>query len=179
MGGPPNSGKSTFSESLARALRRQGVSAEAVDLDPWSPTLALIRGEISKEERDSLKRKRIGPKEIHDAARRLKEVAKGHDFVVGDAPGGISDDMRPVYQAATHAIILCREDRREEIDDWKIFSSRMDLRIVAVITSRTAGTESVEGADLIEGTLVGLERNPVDTPVMRSLAAMLRLRLGL
>ncbi|MGH9918738.1 MAG: hypothetical protein ACRD6W_07720, partial [Nitrososphaerales archaeon] len=105
VGGPPNSGKSTFSESLARALRRQGVSAGAVDLDPWSPTLAFIRGEISKEERDSLKRKDIGPNEIRDAVRRLKEAAKSHDLVVGDAPGGISDDLKAIYQTATHAII--------------------------------------------------------------------------
>jgi MinD-like ATPase involved in chromosome partitioning or flagellar assembly len=179
VGGPPNSGKSTFSESLVRALQNQGVSAEAIDLDPWSPTLRFIKGEISKEERDSLKQSKISEKDIQDAVARLKRAGKNHDFVIGDSPGGISDDIRPIYRLATHAMILCREDKRTEIDKWKVFFSTMNLLIVATIITRTSGLEQMRGGDLIEGTLVGLDRTPIDTPAIRSLASILRGKFGL
>lgn len=179
VGGPPNSGKSTFAESLVRALQNQGVLAEAVDLDSWSPTLSLIKGEISKEERDAMKRKSISPGDIQEAADRLRKARKNYDIVVGDAPGGISPDVKPIYRAATHAIILCRDDKREEIDEWKMFFSTLELRIIAVIISKASGEETIRGGDLIEGTLVGLDRKPIDTPAMRSLASILRANLGL
>ena len=44
IGGPPNSGKSTLAESLARALRAIGVDAYAEDLDLAIPTLEFIKG---------------------------------------------------------------------------------------------------------------------------------------
>ena len=56
IGDPPNSGKSTLAESLARALRSLGVDACAEDLDLASPTLAFIRGEMGWEERPGDKR---------------------------------------------------------------------------------------------------------------------------
>ncbi|MFB3889460.1 MAG: hypothetical protein ACE14S_08205 [Candidatus Bathyarchaeia archaeon] len=43
IGGPPNSGKSTLAENLARAMRALAVDAYAVDLDLASPTLEFIR----------------------------------------------------------------------------------------------------------------------------------------
>ena len=179
MGGPPNSGKSTFSESLVRALQDQGVSAEAVDLDPRSPTLSFIKGKISREERGRLKRSRISEKDIQDAVARLKQASRDHDFVIGDAPGGISDDIRPIYRLATHAMILCREDKQTEIDKWKAFFNTMNLRIVATIITRTSGVEQMQSGDPIKGTLVGLDRTPINTPAIRSLASILRGKFGL
>ena len=179
VGGPPNSGKSTFSESLVRALQDQGVSAEAVDLDPWSPTLGFIRGEISKSERDRLKRSKISTEDIKDAVTRLSQASRDNDFVIGDAPGGISDEIRPIYRLATHAMILCREDKQAEIDKWKMFFSTMNLRIVATIMTRTSGVEEMRAGDLVEGTLVGLDRTPINTPAIRSLASILRGKVGL
>jgi MinD-like ATPase involved in chromosome partitioning or flagellar assembly len=179
VGGPPNSGKSTFSESLVRALQDQGVSAEAVDLDPWSPTLSFIKGEISRNERDRLKRSKISAEDIGDAIARLSRASRDHDFVVGDAPGGISDEIRPIYRLATHAMILCREDKQAEIDRWKMFFNTVNLRIVATIRTRTSGVEEMRAGDLVEGTLVGLDRTPINTPAIRSLASILRGKFGL
>jgi cellulose biosynthesis protein BcsQ len=91
------------------------LSAEAVDLGPWAPTLSFIRKEISKEEGEKQKRSQISEKDIEDAVTRLYRAKRDHDFVIGDAPGGMSENLRPIYQLATHAIILCREDKQTEI----------------------------------------------------------------
>ncbi|MEM3186437.1 MAG: ATP/GTP-binding protein [Conexivisphaerales archaeon] len=179
VGGPPNSGKSTFCESLVQALKRLGVNAQAIDLDPYAPTLQYIRGEISADERNRLKRREIGNKEIQDAKERLEQASKDYDFVIGDAPGGISDDLKPVYQLASHAVILCREDKQSDIDLWKEFFSGMELRIIAIIISRTSGRECLQDTDPIKGILVGLNRIPVNTPAINSLAYILCRRFNL
>jgi len=179
VGGPPNSGKSTFSVSLVRALQDQGVSAEAVDLDLWAPTKDYIEGKTSKKEREELKRSKITKGDIDDAAKRLERAKESYDFVIGDAPGGISGNLRPIYQLATHTIILCREDKQTEIDKWKKFFEKMNLPIAAIIVTKITGKEDLQANDLIEGTLVGLKREPIDTPVIRSMASILRSRFGL
>jgi len=179
VGGPPNSGKSTFSVSLVRALQDQGVSAEAVDLDLWAPTIDLIKKKISEKEREKRKRSKITEEDINGAAERLERAKESYDFVIGDAPGGISDNLLPIYQLATHAIILCKEDKQTEIRKWKKFFKGMNLPIVAIIVTRIKGEEHLQANDLIEGTLVGLHREPIDTPVIRSMATILRSRFGL
>ena len=179
IGGPPNSGKSTFAESLARALQDQSVDAEAIDLDPWSPTLALIRGEITEDQRKAMKKKKITREEAEEAAERFEKSSRKHSVVLGDAPGGISDQSRIIAKKATHAIILCREDRKDEVDEWRMFFEKMGLRIIAVMISKEHGEEEIRSNDLVEGILANLDRKPRISPAMRLLATLLRSKLGI
>lgn len=178
IGGPPNSGKSTLAESLARALQDQRVDAEAVDLDPWSPTLALIRGEITEEQRRAMKKKEITMEEAEKAAKRFEQISRKHGIALGDAPGEISDQLRIIARKATHAIILCREDSRDAIDKWKIFFTEMGIRIIAVLVSKERGGEEIRSNTLIEGTVSNLDRKPRISPGIGVLATLLRSKLG-
>jgi MinD-like ATPase involved in chromosome partitioning or flagellar assembly len=179
VGGPPNSGKSTLAESLARVMQNIGIDAEAVDSDPFSPTLRYIRGEITKKERDTLKRHNITEQDINDIIDRLKQSHQKHKVVIADAPGGISENIKPVYKLADYAIILCRDDKSGEISDWRNFLEKIKIQIIAIIISKTEGEESITNGKLVRGTLVGLDRKPIDTPPIRRLALILKSKLGL
>ena len=86
IGGPPNSGKSTLAESLARALRAIGVDAYAEDLDLASPTLEFIKGKKGWEQR--LGEKREWSMELaKEAASILLSASEKHEVVIGDALG--------------------------------------------------------------------------------------------
>jgi len=179
LGGPPHSGKSTLAERIARAFQDQGVNAEAIDLDLWSPTLEAIRGEITPQKRESLKRKNITVKEAKEAAIRFREKSKVHDIVIGDAPGGISEESEHIYKSATHGIIVCSEERRAELDQWTSFFKRIHLELIVLVISGTEGEDTVLSNGVINAFLVNLDGTPSVTPGTRILVSHLRKRLGI
>jgi len=178
VGGPPNSGKSTVVESLVRALQNQGVDAESVDLDPWAPTLALIQGKITREERDRQKRQNITDADARKVAERFRSASVRHRVIMGDAPGGISKTSKIIYQEATHAILVCREDGQKDIETWKSFFKELKVDLIAIVISKLDGDEEVTSNDLIHASLVKLEREPKNTPAIAALASLLRTKLA-
>jgi hypothetical protein len=165
-------------ESLVRALQNQGVDAESVDLDPWAPTLDYIRGRITRDERNRRKRQSITNADLREAAGRFKSASKKHRVIMGDGPGGMSDQSRVIYQAATHAILVCREDRQNEIEMWKSFFMELKVALIAIVISKLDGDEEVISNDLIHASLVKLERKPKNTPAVAALASLLKMRLA-
>ena len=179
IGGPPNSGKSTLAESLARALRSLGVDAYAEDLDLASPTLEFIRGTKGWEKRQGSK-KEWTPKLAEKAAALFEEASTKHAVVIGDAPGKITGESKTIAQKADYAIILCREDCKNEIMNWSKFFSKLDIPIICVAISKLTGDEDVEkSSGIIKATLVGLDRKAKTDQVMTSLAALIKEKLGL
>ncbi len=61
-------------------------------------------------------------------------------------------------QAGTHGIIICREDKEEEIERWKELFEKADLKIICIIKSNIGGSEVVDSNDLINVKLTNLER---------------------
>lgn len=179
IGGPPNSGKSTLAESLARALQEQGIDAEAVDLDPWSPTLDYVKRKITLKERNSLKRKKLSTEEINDVVKRFEKASKYHEVIIGDAPGGISEQTKRIYRTASHGIIVCREDKKEELDNWEEFFTEIELDLIAIVISKMDGKEETHFNDLIKAILVRLDRQPHVTPIVRLFTIYLRTKLGI
>ncbi len=179
IGGPPNSGKSTFAESLAQALQDQRIDAEAVDLDPWSPTLARVQGRITEEQREALKRNKIAKEDAEATASDFDDSSHKHQVVVGDAPGGISSESEVIYRKATHAIIVCRDDLKDAVDDWRRFLGRLGVKIIAVIISTEHGEEKIHSNDLIEATLLDQHRQPEVSATVRGVATLLKARLGI
>jgi len=180
IGGPPNSGKSTFAVSLAYALQDQGIDAETEDLDPWSPTVDLVRGKISKSERDQLKKEKITAEHAIKAKRILKSASRKHQVVVADAPGLISDELRKIFTGtATHGVIVCREDMQDEVGRWTEFFGELKIELVAIVTSKIKGDEDVASDGLIKAVIVQLERKPRDSPAIRRFAVLLRAKLGI
>jgi len=178
IGGPPNSGKSTFSESLVRALQDQGTDAESIDLDLWSPTLDYLQGRITKEQRDEQKRKLITAKEAKEAYTRFKDASKEHDVIVGDAPGGISEESKQICKAATHGIIVCRDDNTDQIRVWRDFFNDIGIDVVAVVISKINSTEDITSYEPLEVVLADLNRQPKVTPILKVFAALLGAKLG-
>src|SRR2546422_3216644 len=112
VGGPPNSGKSTFAVSLVRALQNQGIDAETVDSDLWSSTVDLILGKITEEQRNQRKTEKITAEQVGEAKKAIRRASRKHEVVVADAPGMISGELRTIFAGANHGVIVCREDRQ-------------------------------------------------------------------
>ncbi|MGC8497595.1 MAG: hypothetical protein ACP5NL_06340 [Thermoplasmata archaeon] len=178
IGGPPNSGKSTFSESLARLFQDQGFDAEAIDLDKASPTLELIRHKISKEERNSMKRN-LTKEDADNAKKEYISKSKEHQIVIGDGPGKISEESKIIYSSGTVGIIVCREDYKKEIKNWEYFFEELNVKLIAVIISKNNGEESVNSNDLIHGVLVKLNREVLKTPTLIEFLLLLRKKLDI
>ena len=181
VGGPPNSGKSTFVEDLKRALEDEEVDVDSVDFDVWPPTLDLIQGKESSEQRASHKKREVTEKDIDDAKSRLERASLVHQVVLMDGPGKISEQGAVLYRSATHSIIVCQEAAESEGKDWAKFLSSLELEPVAVVLTRLEGSqdeERLEPGPPITALLIGLNRQPRVTPVIRRLASLVRRRLG-
>lgn len=179
VGGPPNSGKSTFSECIARALQDLDIDAESIELDVFAETLDYIKGKISKEERERKKREPVTKEKIEKAVKRFKDASNEHDIVIGDAPGGISKESKLLCRMATHGIIICREDKSSEIEDWILFFKELNIPVIVIITSKLVGEESVTSSELIHATLVNLNREQIQiTESIRLLSVLLKEKLS-
>jgi hypothetical protein len=179
IGGPPNSGKSTLAESLARALRALGVDAYAEDLDLASPTLEFIRGSKGWEQRRGAK-KEWTPELAEKAAVLFEDASSKHAVVIGDAPGKMTTVSTTIAQKAHYAIILCREDCLNEINDWRHFFTKLDIPVVCVAISKMTGVENInENGGMIEATLVGLDRKVKADATMTTMALLVKEKLGL
>jgi len=179
VGGPPHSGKSTFSERLSRAFQNQNIDAEAVDLDEWARTLAFVKKEITKEQRDEQKRKNVTEEDMQKAAQRFRDASEKHDVVIGDAPGGISSLSEIVVGTATHGIIVCKDDEPEAIVRWREFFARNNVTLLGIVHTSLTGNEGIQQNNPIEAKLVNLDQTPTITPVIVSITTLLRRQLGI
>lgn len=177
IGGPPNSGKSTLAESLARALRSLGVDAYAEDLDLASPTLEFIRGAQGWEQRQVIK-KEWTPELAKKAAALFEEASTRHAIVIGDAPGKITAESKVIAEKANYAIILCRVDLRDEIKNWQRLFIELQIPVICVAVSKLTGKGNVTNKNGIKATLIGLNRTPQVDEVLTSLALLIKEKLG-
>jgi len=104
VGGPSNSGKSTYVLSLTRRLSGgHGITARAIELDVWSGSYPAFQGEISFKDR---------PKHFGldwdwktPLLARIREFNEStEDIVFGDLPGAKIDE------ATYHMFANCRAD---------------------------------------------------------------------
>ncbi|HEX9845859.1 MAG TPA: hypothetical protein VGA92_05280, partial [Candidatus Nitrosotenuis sp.] len=93
--------------------------------------------------------------------------------------GGMSAESEAIYKAASHAIIICRQDKKGELAKWRDFLEKLGVELVAIIISKLDGNENIQTNDLIEAELVSLDRNPRLSPATRQLASLLKSKLGI
>jgi len=178
VGGPPNSGKSTLSESLAMALRSYGIDAYAQDLDLASETLPYIRGEKAWELRS--KEKKPWTMELaEEAAKLFVDASQKYKVVIGDAPGKITPESRRIIQEATCGIVLCREDCIREMESWKRCFESLGVPTIVMAVSKMTGSGNVSLNEIINATIVGLDRKPKVDETIESLTWHIKERLNL
>jgi hypothetical protein len=177
VGGPPNSGKSTFARSLAMAFQDQGLGAETAELDLWSPTQDYLMGKISKEERETKKRAKISMHEANVRAREFIRASDKYEVVIGDSPGELSTESDVILKEATHAIILCREDRVGDSKQWEDRFKTLGVPVIGILTSSRTSPESANSNGYVQGIIADLGRKPQPTANIRAIATLLRSKL--
>ncbi len=131
VGGPSNSGKSTYMLSLAKRLNAgHGVRARSIELDVWSSSYPAFRGEVSFKDRPKHFGLEWDWKTPLDA--RLKEFNEAsEDIVFGDLPGAKIDaatDYMCANAKADGAIVVSRT-----LDGLKLWREAFEARGVAVV----------------------------------------------
>jgi len=167
-----------LAENLARALRYFGVDAYAEDLDLASPTLEFIRGSKGWEQRQSVK-KQWTPELAETAAVLFEKASDKYAVVIGDAPGKITSEATTIAKKAHYAIILCREDCKDEFNNWRRFFVDLNIPIICVAVSKMTGVGDVKESDgMIEAILIDLKRNIKADSIITTLALLVKETLG-
>ncbi len=131
VGGPANSGKSTYILSLTRRLNEgHGLRARAVELDVWSGSYPAFRGEVSFKDRPKHFGLEWDWKTPLDE--RLSEFnGAAEDLVFGDLPGAKIDaatDYMCARAKADGAIIVSRT--LDGLKQWRDAFESRGVRVV-------------------------------------------------
>lgn len=131
VGGPSNSGKSTYVLSLAKRLSGgHGQKTRAVELDVWSGSYPAFRGEVSFKDRPKQFGLEWDWKTPLDE--RLKEFNEAtDDIVLGDLPGAKIDaatDYMCANAKADGAIVVSRT-----LDGLKLWREAFEARGIRVV----------------------------------------------
>lgn len=162
IGGPPHSGKSTFTASLIQVIRerqwRQGYNLQFtwVPLDITDNSIAVL---LNPD--DDIQRKRdVEWTQERAEERQATFEARDEQLVIADAPGMITEELKIVIAPADAIIILASYEKQDRIDEWKEVASDQNLDVFAEIT--TILEEDLEigwrDRDARKGTLQSVER---------------------
>ena len=162
---------------MVKKFRQQHVNAEYIDLDLWSPTLDYLQGRITKEQRNKQKRKFVTANDIKEACSSFKNMSEECDIVVGDAPGIISEETKQICKAATHGIIVCRDDKADQIGTWQNLFNDAGVDVIATVVSKIGGGDEIKSYDPLKAVLTDLNRNAKTTRVFEEFASSLKKRL--
>jgi CRISPR-associated protein Csx3 len=156
IGGPPHAGKSVLFYSLTKALRERAIAHHAIRACPdgegnWSQesdqeTVRLIRvkGDWSDEFTERI---------CLDIERRLLPML----IDVGGKPQG--KQLR-IFRHCTHSILLLHSHDEQNQLFWRELVEENGLLPLAQVYSELKGASAITSiSPVIEGTLVGLERN--------------------
>lgn len=129
VGGPTNSGKSTFSLTLVAHLReRLGLSAEAIELDVWSRSFAAFRGETPFETRP-----KDSGLEWDWRTPLRRQLALFHasrcNVVLGDLPGQLDEAIAFICRAAPGASALVVSRDIAGLEEWGTFFERRGIPV--------------------------------------------------
>ncbi len=157
IGGPPHAGKSVLLYNLTQALYERGIRHHAIRACPdgegnWfqegNPgTVSLIRLHNKSTWSDAF-RQRICADVEH---RKLPFLVD-----MGGYPGAA--DL-PLFHQCTHSLLLLRTDNPDSTQLWQKMTREAQLQPLAQLYSEQTGASALASlTPLLEGTLVGLER---------------------
>jgi hypothetical protein len=167
VGGPSNSGKSTFTLTLvAHLCERRGLSAEAIELDVWSRSFAAFRGETTFAARAKdrgLDWDWQSPLRQQIAAFNASRC----DIVLADLPGQLDEAIAFICDRVSGAQALVVSRTLEGLDEWGGFFERHGVPVAQ---------RCLTFLDWPPHLLVGLNRQvDPDQPDVAALGAALEL----
>lgn len=131
VGGPSNSGKSTFILSLVEHLQKwRDCTALAIELDVWSRSYPAFRGEVTFEDRP----KQFGlewdwQSPLLEQLQNFKNATE--DFVFGDMPGKCIDEAIEFMcdnGGSAEAIVISHSV--EDMNEWVEFFTKRNIHVV-------------------------------------------------
>ncbi len=133
---------------------------------------------ITEAERKQ-KNKKITKTDLRKLASKFKEFSRKHKVVLGDLPGCPTDKCQIVASTGKYGIIVCRDDELNKIAEWEKLFLDNKVELVALIHTSMTGNENVTHDDLISAKLVNLDKSIIITSTMKSLASLLKSKLGI
>lgn len=166
IGGPPNSGKSTFTVALFRTLDRdQSFSVELRSLDPVDQTVPWLLDESGTVER------KPDDVDFDDYEELIEDVTEANaQIVLSDAPGRLEPPIRDLLEPMDELLILANDDSTDKVDEWVAVAEELDVNVHSkFITYLDPDEEAGWDKEGGEGTLVGLERDDFDDDYLDAL----------
>ncbi|MFL5625005.1 MAG: CRISPR-associated protein Csx3 [Ktedonobacteraceae bacterium] len=162
IGGPPHAGKSVLFYALTHALRERGIRHHAIRACPDG------EGNWSQEsDADTVSKIRLPLKEAWPES-FIKRICLDLEhrclpFLI-DIGGRPNDSQLDILRQCTHSVLLLRADKPDYTELWQRLVTESDLLPLAQIYSQVKGESMIASqSPILEGTLVGLERN-ITTP---------------
>ncbi|MFC4553299.1 MULTISPECIES: GTPase [Halorussus] len=122
VGGPPNSGKSTFTAALVEEIRERRRDS-TVDLSFTWETLDVTDNSLAYllNERERPERKHEEIEWSDQTARTKRATFEGCDeqLVVADTPGKLTEELDIVLEPADEMILLVSAEGAEEAEAWR------------------------------------------------------------
>jgi GTPase SAR1 family protein len=167
VGGPPHSGKSTFTAGLIERIRERkrkrgfNISFNWLSLDITDNSLAYLlddTGDISRRNEE------IEWNEETARVRRSTFESRDEQLVIADAPGQLTDELDIVMEPADIMIVLASDENSEMVEKWEQRAENLDIEVIkTVITVLDSGQElGWEGEDERQGTLRSISREDFD-----------------
>ena len=137
VGGPPQSGKSTFTASLIQAIRERQRNRPYQLPFSWQPLDVTDNSIAALLNPDSdVEQKRAVDWTTERAEERAAIFeARDEDLVIADAPGLITDELRIVLEPADAIIILANYDEQDKMTEWEEVAEANDIEVFAELTS--------------------------------------------
>lgn len=171
LAGMRGTGKSTIALSMADALTvmRSDLSIGCHELDPYSDTHRLIRGQITSEERKGLIKCDFERVLVEKHLMPFKRDPS--DIAIGDLPGKLTNPrMGEMMAYGTHAIVVGRYPVEKDstgrhakhhrtVEDWMEWLARRDIPVIARVHSLLQGQDPWPGYTPV----YGLQRELVTT----------------
>jgi CRISPR-associated protein Csx3 len=182
--GPPHTGKSCLREGLKQAMLTR--YRERTSPYPYILTAcpdgegSWFSGTAAKspELADELKKKYkadFTPEFSQKMSSWLSAIQL--PLTIVDIGGRITDDNRLIMKPATHAVILWRRDKPEQLQEWLEFCKDLGLSVLAILESDYHGKEDSvsEHEPILKGSVHYLERGEdcSTRPAIQALSALL------
>jgi len=157
IGGPPHSGKSTFTAALIEHVRKRQrkkpftISFEYMTLDITDNSLNYILDDTEDVER----KLDVEWTDKNAQERADKFSSKSCQLVIADAPGKLTDQLDIVMEPADRMVILVSNEKSEKLEEWRDRASELDISVDYEITSFLDSDVEVQLIEQENGTVAG------------------------